>query len=336
MEMNLTFDKKFSSLLLNLKDRISPINISPKYLRHYICDFIELYTIFYKESVTRSEILDLFDDCDFNLAIVDRQSIKDLTKAEIDEKKENEVTYLFQCLEYRKNIISIKYPFLTTVNSIDLDSDLSSEQKIYLSFLFASNLSIFSEFQADLTSEFEYFVYCAAKKFFPLQTIIKQFGKNSDYTGNAQTKIRALATDLNIKTRDIEIQNITGSQEKGLDLIAWIPFSDQDTNMLIYMFQCACGDGWIKKFSETRRYFAYYDFYKLKPESVIAVSYAFNIMGKFEKSDDMVSGESLFFDRLRLMEYINFHADADCDQDDLQSIMLIDKLITTPVITLNL
>jgi hypothetical protein len=33
------------------------------------------------------------------------------------------------------------------------------------------------------------------------ESVIKSFGKNSDYTGTAQEKIRMLAKDLNITTR---------------------------------------------------------------------------------------------------------------------------------------
>lgn len=331
--MILTFDEKYELLLEEIKNRFSPSNISPKYLRHYICDFIELYTIFHKEKVTKSEIIDLFGSSGLNLAEVDRESISGFTSAEVDEKIENEVNTLFLCMEYRKVLVPTKYPFEIHNNSIELIDNLSFEQKAYISFLFSSNLSIFKEFSSDLTSEFEYLVYCTAKDFFPPHTIIKQFGKNSDYTGTAQNKIKSLAKDMKITFRDEEISKVTGNQEKGLDIIAWIPFSDEDTNMLIYLFQCACGDGWIKKFSETKRYLAYYDFYKLYPQSIMAISYGLNMVGEFEKSDDMVSGDSLLFDRLRIMEYIP----SGCPRyETLTSFTLIDKIVFTQTIDLNL
>lgn len=331
----MTFNEKYNKFLLELKNRFSPSNISPKYLRHYICDFVELYTLLNNEKVTKSEVIDLFSGSGLNLAKVDRENITGLTPAEIDEKIENEVDILFDCMKYRLSIINKKYPFIINKNSIRIHSDLIFEQKVYIALLFSSNLSVFSEFQTTLTSEFEYFVYCAIQNFFPKQTIIKQFGKNSDYTGNAQVKIKSLAKDMNIKPRLEEIQKVIGNQEKGLDIIAWIPFTDTDTNMLIYLFQCACGDGWIKKFNETKRYLAYYDFYKLLPQSIMAVSYGFNILGEFEKSDDIVSGESLIFDRLRIMEYIK-NTPEKCSQKELNSIQLIDKLISANTINLNL
>ena len=331
MEMVLTFDEKYTKLQNEIKNRFSPSNISPKYLRHYICDFIELYTTFNHEKVTKAEIIDLFSSSSLNLAKVDKESVAGLSVAEIDEKIENEVDYLFACLQYRSDIIEEKYPFIISSNSIRIDNTLTYEQKIYLSFLFASNLSVFTEFQSDLTSEFEFFVYCVSKKFFPSQAIIKQFGKNSDYSGNAQSKIRSLGKDLNIVIKDL-VDDVIGNQEKGLDIIAWLPFNDKDTNMLTFLFQCACGDGWIHKFSETRRYRGYYDFCKLQPQHVMAISYGLNMQGKFERNDDIIAGESLLFDRLRLMEYI----DNQCTQaDDLNSIKLIDKIVSTQNINLN-
>ena len=129
---------------------------------------------------------------------------------------------------------------------------------------------------------------------------------------------------MNINLREEEVAKIRGNQEKSLDIIAWIPFKDKGSNMLVYMFQCACGKDWVKKFSETKRYCAYFDFYQFKPISVIAISYALNIMGDFEKSDDIVSADSLLFDRLRLMEFCI--CNSDINLDSLESINLIKRL----------
>ena len=108
MEMSLSY----SDLIEKLPSRVAPASILTKYLRHYICDFIEMYAFFYKESVTKAEIRDLFDDYNFNLAEVCGDTLSGLSEAEIDDRKEEEITYLFQCLEYRQNLLSDNYPFL--------------------------------------------------------------------------------------------------------------------------------------------------------------------------------------------------------------------------------
>jgi len=319
----MTFDDKYQSLIAQLSHRVTPAIIPSKHLKHYICDFIEIYTFFYNEKVSKGEILNLLNDYGFSFFDVDEET---LTDGEITDIKESVINILFDAIEYRASLLNTKYPFIVENNNfILLKENLTTEQKVYLLLLFSSFLTIFNEFQSDLTSEFEYIVYISLKKFFPIQTEIRQFGKNSDYSGTAQTKIRALGRDLNIKIRDEEVNRVMGNQEKGLDIIAWIPFSDRNTNMLIYLFQCACGKDWIKKFSETKRYLAYYDFYKLQPISVMAISYALNMMGEFEKNDEIIASESLFFDRLRIMEY--FEEDNIPNLNELKSIRLIEKLL---------
>ncbi|SFV57463.1 Phage protein [hydrothermal vent metagenome] len=319
----MTFDDKYQSLIEQLENRVTPAIIPSKHLKHNICDFIEIYTFFYYDKVSKSEILDLLSDYEFSFTDTSEEI---LTANELSDIKESVINILFDALEYRASILGAKYPFtIENRNTILLKDNLSIEQKVYLVLLFSSLLSIFNEFQGDLTSEFEYIVYLSLKKFFPLQTVIKQFGKNSDYSGTAQEKIKALGRDLKIHIRDEEVNQVMGNQEKGLDIIAWIPFSDGNTNMLIYLFQCACGKEWIKKFSETKRYLAYYDFYKLQPMSVIAISYGLNMMGEFEKNDEIIASESLFFDRLRIIEF--FDEELMTDINDLNSIKLIEKLL---------
>lgn len=328
----MNFDEKVDLLLTHLQSRISPANISPKYLRHYICDFLELYTFFYQEAVTKSEIIDLFDDHRFNLATVGDQNISGLSQSEIDDKKEEEVIYLFQCLEYRSDILSEKYPFSISNNSITLKDTLSFSQKIYLVFLFGSNLSIFSEFESSITSEFEHISFCILKTMFSANTEIKQFGKNSDYTGTAREKIKELARDMYLKVDDEAINSIPRSnqQERGLDVIAWIPYKDNiANNMLVYLIQCACGKTWTHKFSEVFRYLDYFQFKSFQPVGVMAISYGLNIMGRFEQNDDIVSSKSLILDRFRLMEFVQ---ETDCYKvDSLISVSLVERLNTSTI-----
>ena len=328
----MNFNEKVDFLLAHLHNRLSPANISPKYLRHYICDFIELYTFFYQESVTKSEILNLFNDHQFNLAKLGDQNISGLSTSEIDDKKEEELIYLFQCLEYRRDILREKYPFIVDNNSIKLKDTLLFSQKIYLVFLFGSNLSIFSEFQSDITSEFEHISFCILNTMFSVNTEIKQFGKNSDYTGTAREKIRKLAEDMCIRVDDDAIASIpsTNQQERGLDIIAWVPHQDNiANNMLVYLIQCACGKEWIHKFSEVFRYLDYFQFKSFQPVGIMAISYGLNIMGRFEQNDDVVSSKSLMLDRFRLMEFVQ---ETDCYKIyNLTSLRLLDQLTTSTI-----
>ena len=322
----MSFNEKFDKLTLHIATRLTPENIKRKYLYHYICDFIELYTFFYKDRLTRSEIIDLFDEAGFNLASLSQEELASLGESEKNDLKESIVNEIFDILTYRKFLNDSVYAFNIDDTAMILKENLSFKQKLYLVLLFASNLSIFSEYQSDITSEFESISYYAIKDFLP-QAIVKQFGKNSDYVGNAKTKIKALAGDMNMSIDEPELNKIpnTNMQERGLDIIAWVGFSDKYTNMLTYLIQCAAGKGWIQKFSEVYRYNAYFNFKRLKPNGIMMIPYALNINGDYEQSDDIISSEALLLDRLRILEAIKNEEELKSKQ--LISITLVEKLV---------
>ena len=118
----------------------------------------------------------------------------------------------------------------------------------------ARYLNYFKDVYSDLTTEFEQTSFEALRNFLPLNANVKQLGKNSDYTGDAQSKIRALAKDLNVSINENEIIQIQGTQERGLDVIGWLPFKDQIPNMITILVQCACGTEWYKKQNKTKRF----------------------------------------------------------------------------------
>jgi len=324
--VNLSFNEKFEKLTTHITSRLTPENITPKYLYHYICDFIELYTFFYKDRLTKSAIIDLFDDAGFNLASLSEKNLSSLDQSEKDNLKESSVDEIFNILQYRKSLNDFEYAFDIDDVAIVLKENLSFKQKLYLVLLFASNLSIFIEYQSDITSEFEAISYYAIKDFFP-QATVKQFGKNSDYTGNAKTKIKALAKDMNMSIDEPEINKIPtpNSQERGLDIIAWIAFSDKYTNMLTYLIQCAAGKDWINKFSEVYRYDSYFHFKKLSPSGIMMIPYSLNINGDYEQSDDIISSKALLLDRLRILEVIKNESELESQQ--FVSITLVEKLL---------
>lgn len=337
--MSLFCEEKAGELVADLRHRVSPSNISPKYLSHYYCDFIELYAFFYKEAVTRSEILDLFDDYNFGFDtgwIQDDfeddagliEIIDDGRVAEENDKKESDITCLFKCLEDRMNNSSCKYAFIVDTNSIELKDNLTFEQKIYLVLLFDSNLSVFREFKADLTSEFEQITYKVLSKMFSSNMVIKQFGKNSNYTGKAKDKINDLARDMKISTNQNEIDKISdkNTQDRGIDIILWQPYKDQiANNMIIYLVQCACGKDWMKKASEVFRYLAYFQFNGIQPLGILAISYGLSLFGSFEQGDDIATTRGLVLDRFRLLEFVN---EPDfLEGANLVSIKLVDYLL---------
>lgn len=327
----MNFEKKYKNLSQAFGQQFTPNNITSIKMWHYLCDFLELYAFFYQDHLSKNAIIDLFDSYGINLATLSDDYSVSSGSAIMDDMKLEIAQELLSCLKFRRKQMSTHYPFFVDHTSICIHDDLSKENELYLFLLFASNLNFFPQFKGALTTEFEAVTYLMIKNFLPHNAIVKQFGKKSDYNGNARKKIIDLAKDLNIDIRKKQIKKINkgNTQERGLDVIAWVPFNDGVTNMLTFLIQCACGKDWIKKFSETKRYLAYFDFYYLQPQSVITTPYALNFSDGFEQDDDVISSQSLFFDRARMLQ--NIKDCTDVNPTNYYSIQLVQKLFQDDV-----
>lgn len=196
------------------------------------------------------------------------------------------------------------YPFdIGPEQTISLKSDLSLSQKLYLFLLFSSSLDIFKSFNAEITTDFEIVSYEAIRSFLP-NAVVKSFGKLSEYKGTAKEKIKQLADDIGLPTDDYEIGCISerNVQERGLDIVSWIPFEDRCQNKIIFLCQCACGKKYEYKQHEIRRFENYYRFYKKKPLRTLFIPYALINPkdGTFYHSD-YIEEEYLVFERLRII-----------------------------------
>ena len=199
------------------------------------------------------------------------------------------------------------YPFdLENKQIIKLKKNLSLSQKLYLFLLFSSSLDIFKSFNSEITTDFE-IVSCEAIKSFIPNGIVKPFGKLSEYRGTAREKIKKLADDIGLPTDDYEIENISerNNQERGLDIVLWLPFEDKCQNKVIFLCQCACGKQYESKQHDIRRYEHYYRFYRTKPQRTLFVPYSL-INPKENKfyHSDYVEDDYLLFERLRSINLV--------------------------------
>jgi hypothetical protein len=158
----------------------------------------------------------------------------------------------------------------------------------------------------------------------PKNAIVRRMGKSGFYCGNAKDKIKKFSKDMNIAINDKELSHVTdkNTQERGLDIISWIPFEDKIPNFITILVQCACGKEWYKKQNETGRYENYFDFYKQRPIHALFVPYSLSNNDSFSQSDDIIQ-DRIIFDRKRILEFlpdINFF-------NDLQSKNIINKCI---------
>jgi hypothetical protein len=325
MAKMISFNDKIDALLVNLKIEKPK---APKYIEHIYADFIEMNAFFLKDEVTLSDISDLLNDVkDTNIVNeeIDSGSVFDESNmAEINDKISGKIKSIFDLCMFRSSLFQAdEYPFIVTDKQIKIKAKITDKQKLYLFLLISSNLNYFESIESILTKEFESLSTLSLKKYFPQKATVKSFGKNSQYKGNAQEKIKTLAFELGIKINEEKINCISkhNVQERGLDIVAWIPFEDKVPNLVILLGQCACGKNWDTKQADTV-FFSNYFYFENSPIHCMFIPYSLvDTSGNFSQYDRILN--NLFFDRKRIIEQfdeIEFF-------EDFESFKIIDKFI---------
>ncbi|QLG44725.1 hypothetical protein [Costertonia aggregata] len=288
----MTFEEKLSESIESFFDLDKPDYTENKKNLH--ADFIELISLFSNTDGTSfGDVLDRFF------------GTKDYSSGKQRDKDESWLIEIFTIIEQRVRLFADDYPFTLDDNEVlTIKPDLNWKNKMYLGMLVSSKLNIFKGFRPDLTSEFETISYYVLKNFLSSKSIVKEFGKNSTYTGNAKEKIRLLAADLGLKIEEDELEGISerNNQERGLDIIGWMPFGDKCMNQLVYLAQCACGKDTESKYHDTRRFENYLKFYKTKPQHIMFIPYSLinTFKNKFYHSD-LIEKDFLIFERKRIL-----------------------------------
>jgi len=298
--LDVKLQKYFSAVIIKMN------SFPAKHFTHLFADYLEVVSLFSKNNyISSTDLIDRFRD----EGIIIRKKNDD-EQAEDNDKQEQWASQIFDIIVEREILFNNDYPFeLLGNNKIKLKSSVTfnNRQKLYLFLLLSSCLYLFEIFESELTKEFESVCFEALSKFLPTHSIVKSFGKNSDYSGTAVQKITQLANDLKIKVNDSYITKISsrGNQERGLDIIGWIPFQDSVANFLSILCQCACGKEWYKKLQETRRYENYYVFHCNKPIHAMFIPYS---LINYQKSDfhqaDEITG-TLLFERSRILNFVS-------------------------------
>ncbi len=301
----ISFNEKIESIINHIKIEVPK---TPKYLEHIYADFIELNALFLKEEITISDISDLLIDVkDSNLHNTEDSNNKEIGSeaAEESDKISDKIKALFELCAFRSRFYnSSDYPFEIATNQIRLKSEITDKQKIYLFLLLSSNLSYFEDFEYVLTKEFEMLCLYCMKAYLNKNAVIHSFGKNSHYRGNAETKIRELSLEIGVNLNEDNVTAISKNnvQERGCDIVAWLPFKDHYANFLIFLCQCACGKDWEHKQAETPLFKNYF-YFNVDPIHSMFVPYSLtNSNGNFFLRDRI--SNNLFFERNRIIELL--------------------------------
>jgi hypothetical protein len=294
MKMETYFDKRYT----DAKNRFNDIG-KPDYpydqINNY-ADFIELSVLFSNnDGISYGDIFDsFFGEPDEN------------TDAEKKDKNEAFLKRVFSLIDERISLYAESYPFQKNENVLFLKKDISENNKYYIFLLIASQLNIFTSFLNDLTTDFETLSSETLKKFLP-NAIIKQFGKNTNYVGNAKQKIQDLAKDLGIPINYYEVQQVgnLNNQERGLDVVGWLPFDDKCQNKIVFLGQCACGKNFESKQHDTRRFEEYLIFYKTKPQHTLFIPYSLINVNECKFYGNYIEKDYLVFERKRMTSLLN-------------------------------
>lgn len=278
-------------------------------MSHLHADFIELKSLFWakEEWLTNKDVIGHYKDTDQGKEDKKNSNEVGSDASDNDDKLLSQITEIFITIKERESLLNDDYPFELDKknNYIRLKSELNEKQLLYIKLLLASNLNNFPKLRHILTKDFEKVSAFALKEYFP-NAVIAEMGKNSTYKGNTIKKINDLAKELNIDINQEEVDKLppTASQEKGLDLLAFIPFEDKIASMVILLAQCACGKKWPSKTNETGNYESYLNFYKHRPLHSMFVPYCLSSeQSGFHQSESL--SNKIVFERKRIIEFVN-------------------------------
>ena len=311
--MEMTFEDKLNQCIQSLRDIDKPDYTKTEI--NYFADFVELIALFTKtDGITFGDIQDRFF------------GTKEYDTIENKDKDEAFLNSIFNIIAERINFYAIDYPFEYQDNdTLMLKQDLTFKNKLYLSLLISSKLDIFNSFKSDLTTDFEKVSYIVLKEFLPKKAIVKEFGKHAQYHGNAISKIKQLANELDLYVDDYELNNVSerNTQERGLDIVGWLPFADKCGNKIVFLCQCACGKEYESKQHDTRRFENYLQFYKTNPQHTIFIPYSLiNVREKKFYHSDLIEKDYLVFERKRILEYHN-----DSSFENSMSFKIVNKIL---------
>ena len=164
------------------------------------------------------------------------------------------------------------------------------------------------------------------KEFLPTAEV-KAFGKDSDYTGTVQEKIRKLAEDIGLEINETLVNKIDerNVQDRGLDVIGWLPFKDKCPNLMIFLGQCACGKEYERKPHDVRVFKRYLQFPQTKPQLTIFLPYS---LVSIQMNDfyhcDLIEEEVLVFERKRILDCL---VGKDEPYNNLEMKLLVERLL---------
>ncbi|CAC9585634.1 hypothetical protein [uncultured Gammaproteobacteria bacterium] len=288
---------------------------------HYHCDYIEILAL-----INNKDIISISDICDRyrkNKDIEETNNENAEDNIPIDDTWRSRIQEWLDNITVRNSVFNDFYPFTVGHDSIQLKDNLTNAHKIYIFLLLSSNQAYIPSGNT-LPNDFEEVSLIALKNYLPNNATSHIFGTTSgEYSGKFEDKVKKLAKHLKYKVKAEATsfqKNDTG--DGGLDLVAWLPFDEDENqnNMQIFLSQCATGKEWYSKQHETTKIPSHYIDFKSKINYVFFMPYdCRNTDRSFAEQDEIFSG--LFFDRIRILSLLKNKIDSVLNLKSFNSIV---------------
>lgn len=233
-----------------------------------------------------------------------------------NDLKESFVEDIFRLIRYRSAVYAEAYPFVCdNRNLLRVKPALNDIHKLYIYLLMCSHLKYFKTEMSNLTGDFELISVQTLKKYVPSNHLqVHIFGKNPKHTSaefrgmNVQAKINQLALAINTTSVPGQRYPNQSTGDAGADIVAWLPFPDNNGNMLLFMAQCKCSDEWPDQ-RHTASYNAWCGKLELSNsnDNLSFIPYCYRASDGLWHQKQNTSG-SIMFDRQRILQQL---------QDDL-------------------
>lgn len=209
-----------------------------------------------------------------------------------------------------------KYPFQTSQNSINDKHELSSTiREIYIFLLLATRLNMqVNKVQngIDGTAIFEKLCAEVLRNYFGKNARAFVFGTGASSSNKFQEKIESFIKYIGEKCSfRWPIGSMHCEKDGGIDVVAFIPFSDGQQGKFIALGQCKTGTSWRIQLSNLKPQ-SFVDKY-ITPNFTFTPIAIFMVCESFYENweEHQRNCSGLLFDRNRIMEYVPLEMDSE-------------------------
>ena len=231
----------------------------PKKDTHYSADFAEICCLQSPDrSISFSEVFDeewggdeglggigAHEDCDI-LAVEEDPDGKRDPHWEMEDKKSNKLSDVYEVLKARPKLFGDCYPFVVHKWGLELGGN-ASNCGLYVLLLLAANSHCFADNKQALRNDFECVATIAMQALFPPPFTVKLFGTAQCgaipcYTGTKRQKLEAFAEDVKgeLRIREADLARMGTGGDGGIDLAAFYQFPDPAAQFPLYICQAGC------------------------------------------------------------------------------------------------